>query len=56
MSNITSMISNLCRFSDQVFVLERAQGIDSEQYALARPTKSRTGHTNSIVFKIGNYD
>lgn len=47
---------NLCRISDQVFVLARAQGIDSEQYVVATPTKSRTGNTNSIVFKIGNYD
>lgn len=47
---------NLCRISDQVFVLARAQGIDSEQYVVATPTKSRTEHANSIVFKIGNYD
>lgn len=53
---ITSLVSNVCRISDQVFVLDRAQGFDSEQYALATPTKSRTGHANSIVFKIGNYD
>lgn len=47
---------NLCRFSDQVFVLDRAQGIDTEQYVVATPTKSRAGYANSIVFKIGNYD
>lgn len=47
---------NLCRISDQVFVLARAQGIDTEQYVVATPTKSRAGYANSIVFKIGNYD
>lgn len=53
---ITSMISNVSRISAQVFVLELVQGIDSEQYALATPTKSRTGHANSIVFKINEND
>ena len=53
---ITSVISNACRFSDQVFVLGRTQGIDQEQYVLATPTKSRAGHANSIVFRINEYD
>ena len=53
---ITSVISNACRFSDQVFVLGRTQGIDQEQYVLATPTKSRVGHANSIVFRINEYD
>ena len=54
---ITSLVSNACRFSDQVFVLGRTQGIDQEQYVLATPTKSRAGHANSIVFRIINeYD
>ena len=54
--HITSVISNVYRFSDQVFVLERTQGIDQEQYVLATPTKSRDGHANSIVFRINEYD
>lgn len=54
--HITSMISNVYRISDQVFVLERAHGIASEQYVLATPIKSRAGHTNSIVFKNNEND
>lgn len=53
---ITTLTSNACRFSDQVFVLGRTRGIDQEQYVLATATKSRAGHANSIVFRINEYD